>query len=55
MVVYEIFFSRSVDRKFWLNLKTNSHRQPLQNYLRISQKEVLFLYGVGAIPEEQIF
>ena len=27
-----------------------SHRQPLQNYLRISQKLVLFLHGVYAMP-----
>ena len=37
-------FSRALDLKFWLfNLKKNSHRQPLQNYLQTSQKWVFFL------------
>ena len=46
MVVYEKCFQACFEKKFWLNLiKTISHRQPLWNYLQISQKWVLFLQG----------
>ena len=29
IVVYENFFSRALDTKFWLNLEKNCHDQPL--------------------------
>ena len=45
MVVY-VNLQSCIGQKFWLNLKTKFHRQPLQNYLRTSQKWVLFLQVV---------
>ena len=40
MVLYENIFSRALDRKFWLNFKKISYRQPLYKYISQIRLEI---------------